>query len=162
MPQLPTVSSPPKRSEPTCPHPQASGEPPPQPLCHLSSLPGLAKACVGAAAELEDTVLQTGLQAVGGGATTAHTLTVAARPCSSLLPQLVGEVSNSAAPSDSFLSGKSPHILSDIQSLTMPIREPAAAFLHLFGLCQVECLPSHLHFLIHSRQGCSLGKGGIP
>lgn len=85
--------------------PKPQGSHPPQPLCHLSSPPGLAKAHAGVAAELEDMVLQTGLQAVGGGATTAHTLTVAARPCSTLLPQLAGEVSNSATPSNSFLSG---------------------------------------------------------
>lgn len=45
MPQFPMASSPTERSEPTHPHPQASGEPLQQPGCHFSSPPRLAKAC---------------------------------------------------------------------------------------------------------------------
>lgn len=48
MPQSPVASSPSERSEPACPHPQASGEPPRQPRCRPSSPPRLAEAPKGA------------------------------------------------------------------------------------------------------------------
>lgn len=74
MPLSPMAPSPTERSEPTCPR----GSHPGSYAATSHPLPGLLRHARVLDAELEDMVLQTRLQAVGGGATAAHVFTVAA------------------------------------------------------------------------------------